>query len=71
MVTEKQTASITADEAHTLLGGSKVLSRSSWYNAIRRNEVPHIRLGKRILIPRHAFNRWLEAAGQPMSGTAA
>jgi excisionase family DNA binding protein len=57
------TPTMTADEAHALLGGNAVINRSSFYAAINRNEVPHLRLGKRILIPRVAFMRWLESAG--------
>ncbi|MGE5486411.1 MAG: helix-turn-helix domain-containing protein [Acidobacteriota bacterium] len=53
-------AAMTAEQALALLGG--VISRASFYAAIRRGEVPHRRLGKRIIIPRHAFLRWLEAA---------
>jgi excisionase family DNA binding protein len=59
-VTQDSTpVALTAEQALALLGG--VISRSSFYNAIRRGEVPHRRLGKRIIIPRHAFLRWLEA----------
>lgn len=53
-------AALTAEQALALLGG--VISRASFYAAIRRGEVPHRRLGRRILIPRLAFLRWLEAA---------
>jgi len=52
-----------ADEAHAILGGNAVISRAAFYQAIRRKEVPHLRLGKRILIPRVAFMKWLETAG--------
>ena len=55
-------AALTPDQALAVLG--KVISRASFYNAINRGEVPHRRLGKRIIIPRHAFMRWLESAGQ-------
>jgi len=54
-------AAITPDQALALLG--KVISRASFYNAINRGEVPHLRLCKRIIIPRAAFLRWLESAG--------
>ncbi len=53
-------AAMTAEQALALLGG--VVSRSSFYAAIRRGEVPHRRLGKKIVIPRSTFLRWLEAA---------
>ncbi len=57
-----ENASFTVDEAHTILGKDKI-SRGAFYAAINRREVPHIRLGSRILIPRNAFFRWLESAG--------
>jgi excisionase family DNA binding protein len=47
------------DEAFALMGGKRVISRASFYHAIGRNEIPHIRLGRRIVIPRAAFERWL------------
>lgn len=56
-------AVLTVDEAHAIVGRDKI-SRASWYGAINRGEVPSRRIGKRILIPRHAFMRWLESAGQ-------
>jgi excisionase family DNA binding protein len=55
---------LTVDEAHALLGGNQAISRASFYAAIGRDEVPHLKLGKRILIPRNAFVRWLESAGR-------
>lgn len=54
---------LSADEAHALLGGDDAISRAAFYQAIGRREVPHLRLGKRILIPRAAFMRWLESGG--------
>jgi hypothetical protein len=59
-----QGAAMSPDQALALLG--KCISRASFYAAINRGEVPHRRLGKRIIIPRHAFLRWLETAGQPV-----
>jgi excisionase family DNA binding protein len=53
-------ATLTVDEAHVLIGVRKI-SRGSLYAAVNRGEVPHLRLGNRILIPRHAFEKWLEA----------
>jgi len=55
---QKQSAVLTPDQALSLLG--KVISRASFYQAIRRGDVPHRRLGKKILIPRVAFVEWLE-----------
>lgn len=51
------------DEAHALVGGTQVISRASWYAGIKRKEIPSVRIGKRILIPRARFLAWL--AGQP------
>jgi excisionase family DNA binding protein len=62
-------ATLTVEEAHALLGKDKI-GRGGFYAAINRREVPHLRLGNRILIPRHAFIQWLESAGQPKTGTA-
>ena len=33
------------------------------YEAIRQNILPHIHLGKKILIPRHSLILWLESGG--------
>jgi excisionase family DNA binding protein len=54
-------ATLTVEEAHRFIGEKKI-SRGSLYAAINRGEVPHVRLGNRILIPRHALTKWLEAA---------
>jgi len=60
---DEKGATLTADEAHEIVGKDKI-SRGAWYAAISRKEVPHLKLGHRILIPRHAFMKWLESAGQ-------
>jgi len=57
---DKESATLTVDEAHALIGKDKI-SRGGLYAACGRGEIPTLRLGKRILIPRHAFLRWLEA----------
>lgn len=41
----------TVDEAAALLG----IGRNHAYAAIQRGEIPHIRVGRRILIPRDKF----------------
>lgn len=61
MRTGVETNCMTADAAHAMLGGDEVISRASFYAALKRGEVPHVRLGRRILIPRHAFMVWLES----------
>ena len=60
---DEMDATLTVDEAHRIIGKDKI-SRGGFYAAINRKEIPHLRLGHRILIPRHAFLKWLEAAGQ-------
>ena len=40
------------------------LSRNAVYESISRKEIPSLRLGRRILIPRLAFERMLENAGK-------
>jgi excisionase family DNA binding protein len=59
MMQNSESVTLTVDEAHALIGKDKI-SRGAFYAAINRREVPHIRLGKRILIPRNALNQWLE-----------
>lgn len=49
----------TVEEAATLLG----ISRPQAYLGIGRGEIPHIRVGKRILIPRAALDKKLTTAG--------
>lgn len=56
-------ATLTVDEAHRIIGKDKI-SRGALYAAIGRNEVPHLKLGHRILIPRHAFMTWLQVVGR-------
>jgi excisionase family DNA binding protein len=49
---------LTADEAAILLG----VSRWTLYSAANRHEVPHRRLGRRMLFSRRALLVWLEGA---------
>ena len=65
---DEKGATLTADEAHEIVGKDKII-RGAWYAAISRKEVPHLKLGHRILIPRHAFMKWLESAGQSATKT--
>lgn len=64
---KSKAAFITPDEAHAIVGRDKI-SRRSFYNALNRKEVPNVRLGRRILIPRQAFISWLEQRGAVASG---
>lgn len=41
------------------------VSRNTIYRAAERNEIPTIRIGKKLLVPLVAFNRMLELCGVP------
>lgn len=47
------------EESGRLLG----ISRASAFEAARRGELPTIRIGRRLLVPKVALERMLEAAG--------
>lgn len=51
---------ITVVEAAAKLG----IGKNQAYEAVRRGEIPTIRIGGRILVPRAAFERMLEV-GEP------
>jgi excisionase family DNA binding protein len=48
-------ATLTVDQAAKVLG----VGRASAYAAIARGEVPVVRIGRRILVPRRALERLL------------
>ena len=51
---------LTVDEAAAVLG----ISRTSAYEAVRRGEVPSIRIGRRVLISVNALEEMLTARGR-------
>ena len=56
---------VTTDNSPTVLTVCEVakilrLGKISVYQAIEKGEIPCIRIGRRILIPRHALERLLE-----------
>lgn len=53
----------TVEEAGEILG----LSRASAYQGVERGEIPSIRVGKRILVPRVALEKMLAQAGSQAS----
>ena len=57
-------ASVTAEEA------AKILGVSIWtlYAAVNRGEVPHRRIGRRMLFSRRALVLWLECASPRDAG---
>jgi excisionase family DNA binding protein len=46
---------VTVEEAAELLG----IGRNAGYEGVRRGEIPSIRIGKRLLVPRAALERML------------
>ena len=48
---------VTVDEAAALLGISRTLA----YDGVRTGEIPSIRIGRRLLVPRQALERILQA----------
>jgi excisionase family DNA binding protein len=53
--TETKKITYSVVEAADLLG----LSRSAAYEAVRRNQIPNIKFGRRIVIPRFALEKML------------
>jgi excisionase family DNA binding protein len=39
------------------------ISRQAAYSALHRGVIPHIRIGKRFILPRSAITEWLRTAG--------
>lgn len=50
---------LTVEETRKLLR----LSRGATYEAVRRGQLPNIRIGRRILIPRVALEKFLQQEG--------
>jgi len=55
-----QRLTLTVEEAAQALG----ISRAFAYESVAKGEIPCIRIGKRILIPKIALDKLLEGAGQ-------
>jgi len=54
---------MTVEQTASALG----ISRPTAYEAIQSGEIPHIRIGRRILVPRVALETLLANAGQPQN----
>lgn len=57
-MSDNKRKTMTVDEAADELG----LSRNATYEAVARKEIPSIRFGRRILIPRASFDALLRQA---------
>ncbi len=53
-------ATLSVEETAEVLG----IGRNSAYEGVRTGQIPSIRIGKRILVPRIALERILENAGK-------
>jgi excisionase family DNA binding protein len=49
------------EEAAELLGVGRTLA----YRAISRNEIPHVRIGRRVIVPARALERLLDGGATP------
>ena len=54
-----ESATLSVEETAKVVG----IGRNSAYEGVRTGEIPSIRIGKRILVPRIALERILENAG--------
>ncbi len=51
---------VTVEEAAKLLG----IARMTAYSAVREGEIPSLRIGRRVLVPRAALDRLLAIEGR-------
>lgn len=52
---------ISVERAGELLG----ISRASAYEAVSQGHIPHLRFGRRLVVPRAAVERMISQAGEP------
>jgi excisionase family DNA binding protein len=52
------------EEAGRLLG----IGRNQAYEAARAGQIPTIKIGKRVLVPKAAFDRMLQGSGEAENG---
>ena len=55
-------ATLRVDEAHAIVGKDKI-SRNAFYAGVKRGDVPSLRWGRRLLIPRERFEELLRTGG--------
>ena len=56
---------LTIEEGRKALG----IGRNSMYEAVRRGEIPALRIGRRLVIPKAALDRILNSVGESKSAT--
>ena len=59
MMTDKQV--YTVEEVAVILG----VSRNTAYEGIHNNSIPHLKLGRRIIVPAQALNKLLSGPDNP------
>ena len=62
---KEESLTLTVNEVAHLLG----LSRGAAYEAVHTGQIPSIRIGRRIIIPRVALIKMLEEAGKGKTGS--
>lgn len=65
MVTNDERATLTVSETAKILG----ISRNSAYQGILTGEIPHIKIGRRVLVPKVALMKFLESVDEPNRST--
>lgn len=60
---EQDRLTVSVEEAAALLGISRALA----YELVRRGDLPCLRLGRRVVVPRKALEQFVEAAATPAS----
>lgn len=63
-IDENVRATIQVPEAARILGSGNHAVRDLLDIPVEDGGIPHIRAGRKILIPRTAFHRWLDSCGQ-------
>jgi excisionase family DNA binding protein len=66
MATNTKSREIRNDSTYgsvAILAADLGLSERSTRSALRRGDIPHIRVGRRIILPRAAIADWLRSAG--------
>lgn len=58
---EHDRLTVSVEEAAALLGISRALA----YELVRRGDLPCLRLGRRVVVPRKALENFIEAATTP------
>ena len=61
---ERERLTLSVEEAGRLLGISRALA----YELVARGELPSLRLGRRIVVPRRALERLVDDAGTSTTG---